>query len=143
MNETLGRILAIDYGSVRIGLALSDPMRIIASGLTTLSASEHSWKEISDIVSKHEVSLVLIGLPLTLKGERGKKAEEVQSFIATLQNHISLPIIQYDERFTSVLAQQAILQLGTSKKKRQKNKGKVDEIAAVILLQNYLDSQRT
>ncbi|MBW7888319.1 MAG: Holliday junction resolvase RuvX [Bacteroidetes bacterium] len=140
MNEKIGRVLAIDYGSVRIGLALSDPLQIIASGLTTIANSERSIREIVEIISLYEVTKILIGLPLTLKGEHGGKAEEVREFSEKLQQQVTVPILHYDERFTSVMAQQTIREMGTSKKKRHNNKGKVDEIAATILLQNFLDS---
>lgn len=140
MNEKIGRVLAIDYGSVRIGLALSDPLQIIATGLTTIANSERSIRELVEIISRYEVTKVLIGLPLTLKGEHGGKAKEVREFSEKLQQLVAVPILHYDERFTSVMAQQTIREMGTSKKKRQNNKGKVDEIAATILLQNFLDS---
>lgn len=80
MNEKIGRVLAIDYGSVRIGLALSDPLQIIATGLTTIANSERSIRELVEIISRYEVTKVLIGLPLTLKGEHGGKRKKFVNF---------------------------------------------------------------
>ena len=134
------RIIGIDYGTVRIGLALSDPLKIIASGLETINNDELAINKIIKIISDSNVERIIIGFPLTLKGEVGSKAEEVERFIEVLKSRTELPIIKLDERFTSVLAQQTIRQLGTTKKKKHANKGKVDELAATILLQNYLDS---
>ncbi len=139
MND-YSRILGIDYGSVRIGLSLSDPLKIIASGITTIENNERSIDKILQILFESNVQKIVVGFPLTLKGEIGSKAEEVEQFISLLRSKTEIEIVAYDERFTSVIALQTIRELGTSKKKRRSSKGKVDEIAAVILLQNYLDS---
>jgi putative Holliday junction resolvase len=86
------------------------------------------------------VEKIIVGKPLNLKGEMGTKAEEVVQFINKLQNLTPVEIHQIDERFTSVMAQRSILSMGTPKKKRQQNKGRVDEVASAILLQGYLDT---
>jgi putative holliday junction resolvase len=138
MNKVY-RILGIDYGTVRIGLALSDPMRIIASGLKTILNDNFAINEILQIISVQDVEKIIVGMPFNLKGEVSTKAKEVLRFIQLLKEKTDKDIISFDERFTSVMAQQAILTMGTPKKKRQNNKGKVDQIAAAILLQNYLD----
>lgn len=142
MNSEFTRILGIDFGSVRIGLALSDPLKIIARGFKTIPNSEHTISEILSIISEQSISKIIIGKPLNLKGESGGKADEVNEFVIKLKKNTELEIIQIDERFTSVMAQRSIIDIGTKKKNRQNNKGRVDEIAAAILLQGYLDSQR-
>ncbi len=138
-NHNEGRVLAIDYGSVRIGIAMSDPLRIIAQGFGTIHNSPNAIETIIFIVQEKEVSLIVVGLPLTLKGEKGMKSDEVDIFIKQLRAKTSVEVVQWDERFTSRMAQQSILAMGTKKKKRQTNKGKVDEVAATILLQSFLD----
>ncbi|MDP1677459.1 MAG: Holliday junction resolvase RuvX [Bacteroidota bacterium] len=132
--------MGIDYGSVRIGLALSDPLKIIASGLTTIQNDDRCLDIILSIIMEQNVEKIIVGKPLNLKGEIGTKAEEVLQFIKKLQERTSVEIHQIDERFTSVMAQRSIIAMGTPKKKRQQNKGKVDEVASAILLQGYLDT---
>ena len=138
-NHNEGRVLAIDYGSVRTGIAMSDPLRIIAQGFGTIHNSPNAIETIIFIVQEKEVSLIVVGLPLTLKGEKGMKSDEVDIFIKQLRAKTSVEVVQWDERFTSRMAQQSILAMGTKKKKRQTNKGKIDEVAATILLQSFLD----
>ncbi len=140
MNNDYTRYLGIDYGSVRIGLALSDPLKIIASGFTTIQNNDRCLEKILTIISEQNIEKIVIGKPLNLKGEMGTKAEEVLQFVKKLQEITSIEIHQIDERFTSVMAQASILAMGTPKKKRQQNKGKVDEVASAILLQGFLDT---
>ncbi len=140
MNSEYTRYLGIDYGSVRIGLALSDPLKIIASGFTTIQNDDRCLEKILSIIKEQNVDKIIVGKPLNLKGEMGTKAEEVLQFVKKLQEITSIEIHQIDERFTSVMAQASILAMGTPKKKRQQNKGKVDEVASAILLQGYLDT---
>ncbi len=140
MNSEYTRYLGIDYGSVRIGLALSDPLKIIASGFTTIQNDDRCLEKILSIIKEQNVDKIIVGKPLNLKGEMGTKAVEVLQFVKKLQEITSIEIHQIDERFTSVMAQASILAMGTPKKKRQQNKGKVDEVASAILLQGYLDT---
>jgi putative Holliday junction resolvase len=140
MSNEYTRYLGIDYGSVRIGLALSDPLKIIANGFKTIQNDAHCLDKILLIVKEQNVEKIIVGKPLNLKGEMGTKAEEVLQFIKKLQEQTLIEILQIDERFTSVMAQQSILAMGTPKKKRQQNRGKVDEVASAILLQGYLDT---
>lgn len=139
MNNNNGRILAIDYGSSRIGLAMSDPLNIIAQGLKTIPNDSKTLNEIHTLVKTHNVSHIIIGNPLHLSGRESLKSSEVESFVQKLKKIISVEIVMVDERFTSVMAQQSIRAMGAKKKQRQ-NKGKIDEVAAAILLQGYLDS---
>lgn len=139
MNNEYTRYLGIDYGSVRIGLALSDPLKIIATGLKTIQNDEKSMENILSIIKEQNVEKIIVGKPLNLKGEMGTKADEVLQFIKQLQKQTAIEICQIDERFTSVMAQRSILAMGTPKKQRRQNKGKIDEVASAILLQSYLD----
>ena len=139
MSSDYTRYLGIDYGTVRIGLALSDPLKIIANGLTTIQNDDHCLDKILSIIDEMNVEKIIVGKPLNLKGEMGTKAEEVLQFIKRLQERTSVEIEQIDERFTSVMAQRSIISMGIKKKQRQQNKGRVDEVASAILLQGYLD----
>ena len=139
MNDGYRRFLAIDYGSVRIGLALSDPMKIIASGYRTIPNDAATMDTLLSVIAEQDVERIIVGNPLTLKGEMRGKAEEVAAFVSRLKERTSLPVVMVDERFTSVMAQRSIRTMGVKKSERKNNKGKVDEIAAAILLQGYLD----
>jgi putative Holliday junction resolvase len=141
MNSDFSRILAIDYGSHRIGLAVSDPMKIIAQGLKTLSNNDKSIDEIVALVSEYSVSEIIVGNPLLLSGKQSATSEDVAQFVKHLSEKTDISIVLVDERFTSVLAHKAMIDMGMNKKKRQ-NKAKVDEIASAILLQGYLDSRK-
>ena len=134
-----GRILGIDYGKKRIGLAVSDPMRKIAQGIPTLANSSLAqvFTELENIISDHEINKIVIGLPITMKAEVGKAAQVTNKFVTVLKNRFELPTMVWDERLTSVLARRTMKELGKSP---SKNKNKVDEIAAILILQSYLDS---
>lgn len=142
MNDDHYRVLGADYGSVRIGLALSDPMRIIAKGYRTISNNDHAVAEISNIVLEENVKLIVVGMPFDLKGEIGSKGAEVEHFIDKLRRSVNIEITKYDERFTSVMAEKSLHEMGLTKKQRR-NKGTIDEIASAILLQSYLDAQKS
>ena len=142
MNNDYSRILGIDYGSVRIGLSLSDPLKIIAQGFKTILNNNQTVDEVVKIIAEQDVSKIVVGMPFTLNGAMGSKADEVERFITLLQEKISVDVVRYDERFTSVMAQKSIMTMGAKKKQRQ-NKAKIDEVASAILLQNYLDSLTT
>jgi len=134
-----GRILGIDYGKKRIGLAVSDPVRKIAQGLPTLANTSLAqvFTELENIISDHEINKIVIGLPVTMKAEVGKAAQVTNKFVTALKNRFELPTMVWDERLTSVLARRTMKELGKSP---SKNKNKVDEIAAILILQSYLDS---
>ncbi|MFA6457309.1 MAG: Holliday junction resolvase RuvX [Bacteroidota bacterium] len=140
MSNDYTRFLGIDYGSVRIGLSLSDPLKIIAQGFKTINNDGNSLDQIASIITEQNIEKIVVGNPLNLKGEVSTKAEEVKQFVNRLKERTSIEVILLDERFTSVMAQRSIISMGTKKKQRQSNKGKVDEVAAAILLQGYLDS---
>jgi putative Holliday junction resolvase len=133
--------MGLDYGSVRIGVSVSDPLKIIAQGFTTLRNDAECLDRIIAIIQEQSIERIIIGNPLNLKGEMSAKADEVGEFVQRLKTRTPIQIILLDERFTSVMAQRSIITMGTKKKQRQNNKGKVDEVAAAILLQSYLDAQ--
>ena len=133
------RILGIDYGTKRIGLAISDPMRIIASALKFVPNNDDAIDEILNIAKKYEVEAIVIGIPLNLKGERAIKSEEVNEFIEKLREKSNLKIIEWDERFTTAIAKKTMLEMGLKKKQRQ-DRTRIDSMSAAILLQSYLNS---
>jgi putative Holliday junction resolvase len=137
----MGRIIAIDYGKKRTGIAVSDPMKLIAGGLTTLHSSE-VIAFLRSYLSENEVDLFLLGEPRQMNYQPSENMERVLKFKENLQQSIpDIEIKMIDERFTSVLAHQAMLQGGLKKKDRQ-NKELVDELSATILLQSYLETIR-
>jgi putative holliday junction resolvase len=136
------RILGIDYGTTRVGIALSDPLQIIAQPFTTLDYKPEVIEEIAEIVRSEGVGLIVVGMPLNLKGQKGKKAEEVEKFIQVLAGTVSVEIVHWDERFTTSIAHQTLLDMGTKRGERRMKKGRVDSMAAAILLQGFLDSRK-
>lgn len=133
----MARILSIDYGGKRTGLATTDPFKIIATGLCTVETPK-LLSFLKDYFSKEEVELVIIGMPVNWDDTATHATPLVQKFIKEFKKNFPLiPIKEVDERFTSKLASQAMLQMGLKKKQRQ-NKAMLDEIAATIMLQEYL-----
>lgn len=131
------RILAIDYGQKRTGIAVTDELQIIASGLTTV-ASETAIAFLKDYFAKEKVAKVLIGEPRQMNNEASQSAETINAFVAKFQKAFpEMPVVRVDERFTSKMAFQTMIDSGLKKKQRQ-NKALIDEIAATILLQDYL-----
>ena len=133
------KIVALDYGSKRVGVAISDPEKKIAFALKTIS-TELVLKYIIDLVAAEKTSIVVIGFPVSLDGSLNDISHEINVFINKLSQKIHEIIIEkYDERFTSVIAKKTILNSGIGKQKRQ-NKSLVDKVSATIILQSYLDS---
>jgi len=133
----LARILAIDYGLKRTGLAVTDPLKIIATGLATVE-SKHLIPFLKDYLKTEQVELIIIGEPKNLDDTDTHATPLVKKIIDELEkNFASIPIEKVDERFTSKLASRAMIEMGLKKKKRR-DKALVDEIAATILLQEYL-----
>ena len=131
------RILAIDYGIKRTGIAVTDDLQIIASGLTTIP-SETAMTFLIDYFSKENVSKVLIGEPKQMNGEPSESTPIIEKFVTAFKTAFpEMQIVRVDERFTSKMAFKTMIESGLKKKQRQ-NKGLVDEIAATILLQDYL-----
>ena len=136
----MGRIVAIDYGRKRTGVAVTDTLQIIANGLTTVPSGE-LVKFLSDYVSKEPVDLFIVGQPKQMNNEPSENMKYVEAFVSHLKRTIPHIPVEYYERFTSVMAHQAMLDGGLKKKKRQE-KALVDEISAVIILQAYLESKK-
>ena len=137
----MDRIIGIDYGSARTGLAVSDPLQIFASALETLPSAK-----IIDYLVKYSASeritLFVVGWPLNLNGEPAQTAPEVQAFIVNLKKAFpDVPVELEDERFTSVLAHRAMID-GGMKASRRRDKKEVDKISAAIILQSYLDRKK-
>ena len=133
----MSRILAIDYGIKRTGIAVTDEMQMIAFGLTTIP-SETAIAFLKEYFSKEKVERVIVGEPKQMDGEPSQSAEIINAFVAKFQATFpEMPVNRVDERFTSKMAFQTMIDSGLNKKQRQ-NKALVDEIAATIILQDYL-----
>ena len=137
----MSRILSIDYGKKRTGLAVTDPLQLIAGGLATVSTST-LFEYLSDYVQKEQVERIVIGEPRQPNGQPSENLARVQQFVNRWRKAMpQIPIEYFDERFTSVLAHQAMLEGGLKKKARQ-DKALVDEISATIILQDYMRSKK-
>jgi putative holliday junction resolvase len=136
------RILGVDFGTVRVGVAVSDPLRIIARSVGTFTNNAGIFDTVAAIARQYDVGLVVIGMPYTLKGEKGMKAEEVDKFSSRLKEKLSVDVVPWDERFTSRIARQTLVQMGTTKKQRRTDKGKVDAMASALILQSFLDQTK-
>ena len=135
------RILSVDYGKKRTGLAVTDPLQIIAGGLATVSTST-LFDYLKDYISREPVERIIIGEPRQPNGEPSENLLRVQQFVNRWRKAVpEVPIEYYDERFTSVLAHQAMIDGGLRKKARQ-DKALVDEISATIILEDYMRSRR-
>ena len=133
----MGRLLAIDYGSNRTGIAVTDEMQIIASGLTTVD-TKTLMDFLKSYTTKETVNLILIGLPKQMNNELSESEPLILKFIKRLAKELpDMPIQRVDERFTSKMAFQTMIDIGLNKKQR-KNKALVDEISATLILQSYL-----
>lgn len=134
--------MAIDYGRKRSGLAVTDPLQLIAGRLATVPSNDLVGY-ISEYMAQETVDMLVVGLPKQTNNEASENMKYVEAFVTRLKRSIpGIPVQYYDERFTSVLAQKAMIEGGLKKKKRQ-NKALIDQISAVIILQSYLESRRT
>ncbi len=126
------RVLALDYGSARTGVAVSDATGTLASPVTVVerAASDAGLERVAELVAAHAAELILIGMPLTLRGERGEQARETEAFVEALQKRVTVPVETWDERFTTALAQQT------------GGRAPEDAIAAAHLLQGWLERLR-
>ena len=137
----MGRILAIDYGKKRTGIAVTDPLQIIAGGLCTIPTHE-LFAFLEKYLKEEEVETVVVGQPRQTNGEDSENMQRVTPFVNRLRKlYPALPVEMYDERFTSVLAHRVMLDSGIGRKARQ-NKALVDKISATIILEDYLESKR-
>ena len=136
----MNRILGLDYGERRIGVAISDPLGIIASPFLVIDRkiTPDYLSELKHIIQIKDVNKLIVGLPLNLKGEDTKQTEKVKNFITELSLELELPVNTVDERLSSVSAEKELQKMGV---KTGHEKGRVDETAAAIILQEYLDSK--
>jgi putative holliday junction resolvase len=137
----VARILAVDYGEKRIGLAVSDELGITASPLMTLvrRSDDETVRQIAQLASKLRVTQIVVGLPRRTDAQEGEMERKVKAFAEKLRQAVSVPVVLFDERFTTRIAEQVLLEADLSRRKRKQVR---DRLAAVILLQSYLDSQR-
>lgn len=137
INKKMPRILAIDYGKKRTGIAVTDELQIIASGLTTV-ASEDIFNFLKPYLATEKVFKILVGDPKQMNGQPSESAGMIDNFVTQLEKQFpDIAIIRVDERFTSKMAFQSMIDSGLSKKQRQ-NKALIDEISATIMLRDYL-----
>lgn len=138
-EESEARVLGLDVGDKRIGVAISDPLGITAQPLGVIDA-ESGMEELKELMPKHEIELIVVGHPLTLKGERGERARSVEEFARNLKTATGVPFTLVDERLSTKAAERIMREMG---RKPSREKGRVDELAAVIILQSYLDRKAT
>ena len=137
----MARILSVDYGKKRTGLAVTDPLQLIAGGLATIATSQlMEW--LRSYLAREEVELIVVGEPKQPNGQPSENLPRVMAFVKKLEKEFPMiPVRLYDERFTSVMAHQAMIDGGLRRKARQ-DKALVDEISATIILQSYMESRR-
>lgn len=135
------RILAIDYGTKRCGLAATDPLQIIASALAAVETTKlDGW--LKQYLSIEQVETIVVGKPMRLDGSETHSSKAVANFVTLLRNtYPAIPVVEVDERFTSAIAQRTMIDMGMKKKDRQ-NKTHIDQISAVLILQTYLQMKQ-
>ena len=137
----LMRVMALDFGSKAIGVALSDELQLAARPLTTLRRNQLKFakvlERITTLVTEHEVGILVVGLPLNMDGTRGSAASRVESFVVELKRYVGIPVVMLDERLTSFEAEQLLREMGVGERERR---ARSDEYAALLILRDYLDS---
>ena len=132
----MSRALGIDYGLARVGISISDPMRIIAKPLLTLDNNDKLIEELGGLLDLHEISDIIVGYPLGMKGQITEQTKKVDDFIDKLDNSFQIPITKIDERLSSVSAKESLIKQGI---KTGFNKARIDDTSAAIILQEFLD----
>lgn len=137
------RVLALDVGERRVGIAIGDPTGTVARPLQALvrGSREEDFAAITALVAEHDVGLVVVGQPLSLDGTEGPQARRVARYAEALAAMLPVPVVAWDERFTTVAAEDILRQNRRQKKRQARTRGEVDSIAAAVILQGYLDSQ--
>lgn len=135
------RLMALDIGDRRIGVALSDPQQILARGITVIHrrAKLADLALISSLVKEHQVEKVVVGHPLRSNGSVGEQARKVEAYAEDLEQTVGVPVLLWDEGYSTVRARQAMIEAGRKRKERRE---RIDAVAAAAILQDYLDSQR-
>jgi putative Holliday junction resolvase len=132
-------ILGIDFGRARIGLAISDELQLLAHPLKTISSEDDVLAQVAKVVRERKIERVVVGVPKRMSGEMGTAADEVLRFIGKLKAKLSCEVVTWDERLTTVAAHRALREAG---KKTRSTRGYVDQVAAQMILQGYLDRQQ-
>jgi putative pre-16S rRNA nuclease len=140
-NKDMMRIMGLDFGSHTIGIAISDELGLTAQGLKTLrrKSMEDDLQEIATIIGQFEINRIVVGLPKNMNGTLGKQAEIVLKWMEVLKDRIHIPMVTWDERLSTVGASKVLLEADVSRRKRKKV---IDKLAAVLILQGYLDQAR-
>jgi putative Holliday junction resolvase len=140
-NKNLMRIMGLDVGSRTIGMAISDELGLTAQGFKTLrrKSLEDDFQEIAAIINQFEISKIVVGLPKNMNGTLGSQAETVLKWVEILKDRIEVPVVTWDERLSTVGASKVLLEADLSRRKRKKV---IDKLAAVLILQGYLDQSR-
>jgi putative Holliday junction resolvase len=135
------RVMGLDIGERRIGVALSDPLSILAGPLTVIESitKEVAVKQVIDLARENGVECIIVGMPRSLDGSLGKQAQAVQSFVDLLEESIDIPVVTWDERLSTVAADRTMLEMGMKRDKRKKHR---DSLAAAFILQGYLDREK-
>lgn len=133
----MGRILALDVGDARIGIAVSDPMKIVANPLSTLfrKKTDEDFEEIARIAKEQETEMIVCGLPKSMNNEENAQTVKTREFVEKLKGYVSVPVKFFDERLTTVSAERALIEGGV---RRENRKNVIDKVAATMILQNYL-----
>jgi putative Holliday junction resolvase len=139
-HEATGRVMALDYGDRRIGVALSDPLGVSAQPLLTLERRSRAvdFERLTGLVREHAVTRVVVGLPLGMDGSRGERVRLTELFMERVRKATGLPVEPWDERLTTVQAERALIEADLSRRRRRRV---IDQAAAVILLQSWLDAR--
>jgi putative Holliday junction resolvase len=134
----MGRVLGLDYGTRRIGVALSDPLGITAGPLAVLDTTKDPRRQLQRLVAEHDVDVVVVGLPVGLDGREGAAAEAARRFAAEIAPAVGVPVELYDERFSTVTAERSLIEAGMRRERRRETR---DRVAAAVFLQAYLDGR--
>jgi putative Holliday junction resolvase len=139
MQEDKGRYIAIDFGLKRIGIAVSDPLEMFATPLATIPNDDKFWIKLKELLKPYKIKAFILGYPLKESGEKTIITEEVEKFAETLKKKFNKEVIFEDERYSSSIAEEQILETVASRKKRR-DKSLIDKKAAAVILQSFLDS---
>ena len=136
----MNRIIALDYGNRRIGIAISDPLRMIAQPLETLEHKNliSTVQRLTELIRQYSVEKIVLGFPVSLRGNKTAFTRRVEQFGKKIEVKLGLPVIYWDERLTSVQAQRTLIAMN---EKPSRKKGRIDKLAAALILQNYLETQ--
>jgi putative Holliday junction resolvase len=142
-NRRVNRLIGIDYGRKRLGLATCDPMGLSVTGWPTIVASgfDSAVSQVAQFITEQDVSGIVIGLPLNMDGTRGEMADEVERFSSALSDHTNLKVTHWDERLTSAQAKRVLAERDSGRRKsdgRRRKKGDIDRVAAALMLESYL-----